>query len=145
SSAASTSTDNTVTFVTVTPTVTMNQAAGQADPTSSSPIQFTVVFSTPVTGFTASDVSFAGSTVGGTLVAGVSGSGATYTVSVTGMSGNGTVVASIPAGAAVDFNNTPSAASTSTDNTVTFVTHTPTATINQAATPAEPTTSRPNT
>src|SRR5262249_16068894 len=82
----------------LTPTVTINQAAGQDDPTSTSPIQFTVVFSTPVTGFTASDLSFAGSTVGGTLVANVSGSGANYTVSVTGMNGNGNVMASIPAG-----------------------------------------------
>jgi uncharacterized repeat protein (TIGR01451 family)/CSLREA domain-containing protein len=111
-----------VTQQAVAPTVTINQAAGQADPTSSSPILFTVVFSTAVTGFTASDVSFAGSTVGGTLVAGVSGSGADYTVSVTGMTGNGTVVASIPAGAAANSSDTPSAASTSTDNVVMFVT-----------------------
>ena len=34
------------------PTVTINQAAGQADPTNASPINFTVVFSEPVTGFT---------------------------------------------------------------------------------------------
>ena len=47
------------------PTVTINQAAGQADPTSTSPIQFAVVFSEPVTGFAGSDISFAGSTVGG--------------------------------------------------------------------------------
>ena len=33
------------------PTVTINQAAGQADPTNASPINFTVVFSEPVTGF----------------------------------------------------------------------------------------------
>ena len=34
------------------PTVTINQAAGQSDPTKISPINFTVVFSEPVTGFT---------------------------------------------------------------------------------------------
>ena len=45
-------------------TVTINKAVGQADPTNASPINFTVVFSEDVTGFTASDVSFAGSTVG---------------------------------------------------------------------------------
>ena len=43
--AASTSTDNTVTFDTTAPTVTINQAAGQADPTKRRPINFTVVFS----------------------------------------------------------------------------------------------------
>src|SRR5207247_8937449 len=45
---ASTSTDNTVTFNapdTTPPSVTINQAATQADPTSSAPINFTVVFS----------------------------------------------------------------------------------------------------
>src|SRR5262249_27204320 len=73
------------------PTVTINQAAGQADPTNSSPISFTVHFSEAVTGFDASDVSFTGSTVGGTLQAAVSGSGQDYTVTVTGMSGTGLV------------------------------------------------------
>ena len=48
---ASTSTDNTVTWDNVAPTVTINQAAGQADPTNATPINFTVVFSEPVTGF----------------------------------------------------------------------------------------------
>src|SRR5437667_9218375 len=43
------------------PTVTINQAAGQADPTSASPINFTAVFSEPVSGFTG-----AGVTIGGT-------------------------------------------------------------------------------
>jgi hypothetical protein len=139
--------DVTVTFVTavVAPTVTINQAVGQADPTSISPILFSVVFSQNVTGFTGSDISLAGSTVGGTLIASVSGSGANYTVSVTGMTGNGTVVASIPAAAAVDGSNTSSAASTSTDNIVAFATPVvaPTVTINQAGGQADPTSSGP--
>ena len=50
-----------------------------------------------VTGFAGSDVTFAGSTVGGTLAATVAGTGANYTVSVTGMTGDGTVIASIAA------------------------------------------------
>src|SRR5438552_2836888 len=37
------------------PTVTIDQAAGQADPTNSSPINFTAVFSKPVSGFTGAD------------------------------------------------------------------------------------------
>ena len=37
-------------------TVTINQAAGQADPTRTQPVHFTVVFSRPVTDFTAEDV-----------------------------------------------------------------------------------------
>jgi len=102
------------------PTVTINQAAGQSDPAASAPVNFTVVFSEPVTGFGASDISFAGSSVGGTLAATVSGSGANYNVAVTGMSGVGQVAVSIPAGAAVDSGGNPSAASTSDDSTVLF-------------------------
>jgi hypothetical protein len=137
--AASTSTDNSVTFADPAPTVTINQAMGQADPTNGSPVLFTVVFSEPVTGFDGSDVGFAGSTVGGTLMANVTGSGATYTVSVTGMSGTGNVVASLPAGAALDINGNASFASTSTDNTVTFDNVAPTVAIDQAAGQADPT------
>ena len=100
--------------------VTINQAAGQADPTSASPINFTVTFSETVTGFAASDISFAGSTVGGTLTAAVTGTGPTYNVAVSGMTGTGTVVVSVPAGAATDAAGNASLASTSTDNTVAF-------------------------
>src|SRR2546422_495470 len=52
---ASPNCDNTVSFTapdTTPPSVTINQAATQADPTSSVPINFTVVFSEPVSGFT---------------------------------------------------------------------------------------------
>src|SRR5262249_19505552 len=102
-SSASTSTDNSVTFGNG-PTVTINQGSGHADPTNSSTITFDVHFSQGVTGFDESDINFAGSTVGGTLVANVSGpsGGQDYTVTVTGMSGAGTVVASIPANAALN-------------------------------------------
>ena len=51
----------------VRPTVTINQAAGQADPTNASPINFTVVFSEPVTDFATGDVTLGG-TAPGTLV-----------------------------------------------------------------------------
>ena len=125
------------------PTVTIDQSVGQADPTNSSPILFTVVFDEPVVGFTGSDISFAGSTVGGTLVANVSGVGPTYTVSITGMNGVGTVVASIPAGVVQDLAGNPNAASTSTDNTVTFDNVAPTVTINQATGQADPTNASP--
>src|SRR5206468_333851 len=104
----------------VAPTVTINQAAGQADPTNMTPARFTVVFSEPVTGFTASDVSLAGSTAGGSPVAFVSGSGRNYTVTVTGMTGDGTVVASVPGGSAADAAGNPNTASASSDHTVRF-------------------------
>jgi hypothetical protein len=116
---ASTSTDNSVTWNSTSPSVTVNQAASQADPTNTSPISFTVVFSEPVTGFTGADVTISG-TAGGTKAVNVSGSGPTYTVAVSGMTTAGTVVASIPAGAATDADANGNTASTSTDNSVTW-------------------------
>src|SRR5262249_34200209 len=96
---------------TTAPTVTINQASGQADPTSASPINFTVTFSETVTGFTASDISFAGSTAGGALSATVTGTGPTYNVAVSGMTGSGNVVVSVPAGAGTDAAGHPRRAS----------------------------------
>jgi hypothetical protein len=101
------------------PSVTINQAAAQADPTNDSPILFTVVFSEPVSGFTDSDVDLSASSLPG-LSASVSGSGPSYTVAVTGMDGQGSVVATIAAGAATDSDGNPNTAATSTDNTVGF-------------------------
>jgi Ca2+-binding RTX toxin-like protein len=106
------------------PTVTIDQAAGQADPTGNSPINFTVVFSEDVTGFTNADVSLSGT--GGATTAVVTGGPATYNVEVSGMTANGTVIASIPANAAADAVGNNSAASTSTDNSVTFANTAPT-------------------
>ena len=61
---ASTSADNTVTYDATAPTVTINQAATQADPTNVAPIHFTVVFSEAVSDFATGDV-----TLGGTATA----------------------------------------------------------------------------
>lgn len=119
-SAGSTSTDNRVSFDGVAPSVTINQAAGQADPTSDPSVKFDVKFSEPVTGFDPTDVSLAGSTAGGTLAVAVSGSGDTYTVTVTGMTTTGSVVASIPGGGASDAAGNQNTDSSSTDNTVEF-------------------------
>jgi len=99
------------------PTVTINQAAGQADPTDSVPINFTVVFNEPVTGFSSGDVTLSG-TAGATTVL-VTGSGTTYNVAVSGITSIGTVIASIPAGVAIDAAGNSNTASTSTDNSVT--------------------------
>src|SRR5437773_2492440 len=101
------------------PTVTINQAAGQADPTNSSPINFTAVFSGPVSGFSGAGVTISG-TAGGTKTVTVSGRPSTYNVAVSGMSTAGTVIASIPSGVAQDAAGNLNAASTSTDNSVSF-------------------------
>ena len=104
----------------IAPIVTINQAAGQDDPTTASPINFEVVFSEAVTDFTDGDVDLSGSGAPGTLTAVVTGGPTTYNVAVSGMTGDGTVIASIPAGVATDAVGNGNTASTSTDNTVTF-------------------------
>jgi len=112
---------------TTVPTVTINQAAGQADPTSAWPINFTVVFSQPVTGFSGSSVTISG-TAGGTKTVTVTGGPITYNVAVSGMTSSGTVIATIPAGVAQDTAGNWNAASTSTDNGVTYNSSMPTVT-----------------
>ena len=117
---ASTSTDNTVTLDSIKPTVTIDQAAGQADPTSTQPINFTVVFNKSVTGFGSSGISLAGSTANvSAATINITGSGATYNVAVSGVLGLGTVQASVLANAATGLGG-GNVASTSTDNTVTL-------------------------
>jgi hypothetical protein len=100
------------------PTITIDQAAGQTDPTSATPINFTVVFSEVITGFEDADVTLAGSA--GATTAVVTGPGPTYNVAVSGMTGDGTVIATIPADVAEDAAGNLNLASTSTDNTVEF-------------------------
>lgn len=103
------------------PTVIINQAAGQPDPTSSSPVNFTLIFSESVTGFgdRSSDVMLSGTA--GATGAISTGSGTTYNIAVSGMMQSGTVVVDIPAGAAQDLAGNDSVASTSADNVVTYV------------------------
>jgi hypothetical protein len=142
--AASTSTDNTVTWDVTAPTVTINQAVSQADPTATSPINFSVVFSEPVTGFATGDVTLTFSTAGGSKTGTITGSGTTYNVAVTGMTTAGTVVATIAAGVATDAAGNSNLVSTSADNVVSWDPSAgPTVTINQATGQADPTATSP--
>jgi len=119
------------------PTVTVNQAADQADPTGGSPINFTVEFSAPVDDFATGDVTLSGTA--GATTAEVTGSGTTYNVAVRGMTGNGTVIVSIPVGVAHDASGYVNLPSTSTDNQVEYDNVSPTVTIDQAEGQADPT------
>ncbi len=102
------------------PSVTINQAATQPDPTSSSPVMFSVVFSAAVTGFATGDVTITG-TAGGTKVGTVSAVSTTiYDVAVTGMTTAGTIIATVPANVVLGAGGRPNLASTSTDNHVTW-------------------------
>src|SRR4029450_673645 len=124
-----------------TPTVTINQAVGQADPTNTSPINFTGVFSESISDFATGDMTLSGTA--GATTATVTGSGTTYNVAVSGMTSDGTVIATPAAGAAQDGGGNANTGSTSTDNTVTRDTSGPTVTINQAAGQADPTNTSP--
>ncbi len=101
------------------PSVTINQAATQSDPTSSLPINFTVVFSENVTGFDPSDVTIGGDAPG-TKDVSVTGGPAVYNVAVSGFTNKGTVTATIGANVAFDNEGTGNTNSTSTDNQVSF-------------------------
>jgi hypothetical protein len=110
-----------VTIDTTPPTVTVNQGVGQADPTSTSPIAFSAVFSENVWDFATGDVTLSG-TAGATsaVVSSSGGSQSSYIVNVSGMAGPGTVIVSVAAGVAHDTAGNANLASTSTDNTVTY-------------------------
>jgi hypothetical protein len=87
------------------PEVTISTTA--PNPTSSSPISFTVTFGESVTGFTASDITV----TNGTITTALTSAGATYSFSVT-PSANGAVMVSVASNAAQDAvgnGNTPSA------------------------------------
>ncbi|MDW8391392.1 MAG: hypothetical protein RMK84_14800, partial [Oscillochloridaceae bacterium] len=73
------------------------------NPTSAASVQFQVTFDEPVTGVAASD--FALATTGnlsGASISGVSGSGATYTVTVATGTGDGALRLDVPAGATIN-------------------------------------------
>jgi hypothetical protein len=117
-------TSNTLTIVydTTAPSVTINQASGQPDPTSASPVNFTVVFDEPVNGLDGVDVTLGG-TAGATtaVVTEIAPmDGTTYNLAISGMTASGTVTASILAGGAMDAATNTNTASTSTDDTITF-------------------------
>ncbi|MDY6951382.1 MAG: choice-of-anchor D domain-containing protein [Thermodesulfobacteriota bacterium] len=101
------------------PTPDVDLAEGQADPASTQPINFSVDFGEDVTGFTDAGLTLGGTALG-TKSAVVTGGPASYNVAVSGLTGDGTVTVSVNAGAAQDQAGNNSAASTATDNEVTF-------------------------
>lgn len=141
----STSSDNSVTFNdTIAPTVTINQAIGQTDPTALFPINFTVVFSEPIIAsiFTPADITqnVNGTATGITWSITDSGDHTTFTVSATAATGTGTVIPFIAANRVTDLvGNNNIASGPNTDDTVVYETTRPTVTVNQAVGQADPT------
>ena len=125
---ASTSIDNSVTYDSTKPNVTIDQAVGQADPTNVSPARFSVVFDEPVDDatFTNGDLNVGGTaTTGAVTVTEVSpNDGTTFEVSIV-VTGDGTVTPTISADGVEDLAGNANTASTSTDNSVTVDTDPP--------------------
>ncbi|MGI9117634.1 MAG: beta strand repeat-containing protein, partial [Gaiellales bacterium] len=132
-------TDRTVTYDSVAPTLTFQQAAGQADPANASPILFTLSSSEALDAstVTASDFAVANGT------ASVSGSGSTFTVSVV-PSGQGAVTVALAGGFGVsDPAGNQTTTASGTDRTVTYDSVAPTVTFQQAAGQADPANASP--
>lgn len=110
-----------LTIDTVVPTVTVNQKVGQADPTNVNSAAFTVVFSKNMVGSSLTAGDF---TLGGTGTGSITGfiqlNTTTWEVTVTGMTSGDTVTLSLGINKANDPAGNGNAASTSTDNSVTF-------------------------
>ncbi|MET4160071.1 hypothetical protein [Agromyces sp. PvR057] len=100
------------------PTVTIEQSPGQADPTSTSPIRFDIVYSEPVVD--AGIVLMLG-TAGAHTAVTQAGPGTTFTVEVSGMTSSGTVLVSIAEGSTTDLAGNPNLISTSVDNVVDYL------------------------
>ena len=118
---ASTSTDNSVTYQIL--TVTIEQKVAQSDPTSTVPVEWDVVFNLPIDNstFIVSDITHSGTATGVTWNIVNSGDDTNFTIQATAVGVAGTLIPSLGANVV----NTPSAAlnqaSTSVDNTVTFL------------------------
>lgn len=118
---ASTSTDNQITYETTKPSLTINQAAGQADPTNALPVQFTVVFTEAInpTTLVAADITQGGTASGITWNLSTADN-ITWTLEATAITTAGTLLPSITAGKVSDPAGNTNNASTTTDSTVTY-------------------------
>jgi len=140
---ASTSADNSVTYDTIFD-VTVDQKSGQADPTPSLPLEFSIVFSRDIdpTSFTTADITHSGTATGITWNIINLGDNTNFTLQATAGS-EGTYVPSINGAIIQDPTGGNNAASTSTDNIITYGT-TFDVTINQAVAQTEDPTATTN-
>jgi hypothetical protein len=124
------------------PRVTVNQASGQADPATTLPVRFTVVFTEPinVSTFTPSDITQSiqsGAASGITWTITDSGDHKTFTLSAITVAVSGNLIPSISGNRVTDVAGNGNLASTSTDNTVKYGPP-PTATPSLSRTPTKP-------
>lgn len=102
------------------PTVIIEQANSQRDPSDTASVIFNVIFSEPVTGFSNADIILSGTANPSTaVISEISPNNNTsYQLTVLGMNSNGTVMASIPEKVVFDAEGAQNRASTSNDNVV---------------------------
>ena len=110
----------TLTIDTIRPSVTVNQKAGQLDPTSTNSAAFTIVFSEPIdeASFTPSDLKIEGTV--GTVSAFTRISSTVWDATVTGMASGDVVRVSLAEALVNDLVNNSNTLSASTDNSVTY-------------------------
>ena len=127
---------------TIAPTVTINSAIGQTDPTNINPVKFIIIFSEPIDGttFAEDDIVVTGSTTyqKGNLTK-IDGSDTEYEFEVSNLTDGDTITVDIPAGVCTDPAGNENIASTSTDNSVTYDITAPTVTVNQTDGQSDPT------
>ena len=127
---------------TIAPTVTINSAIGQTDPTNLNPVKFIIFFSEPIDGttFAEDDIVVTGSTTyqKGNLTK-IDGSDTEYEFEVSNLTDGDTITVDIPAGVCTDPAGNENIASTSTDNSVTYDITAPTVTVNQTDGQSDPT------
>ncbi|MFC1600775.1 S8 family serine peptidase [Candidatus Sumerlaeota bacterium] len=119
------STGTVVTVDTTRPSVSVNQSAGQLDPSGVAPLNFTAVFSEVVHGFDSSAVTVGGTAGGPRSVSVTTADMITHTIAVGNITSAGTVSVSVAAGKCADLAGNPNLASTSTDNSVIYDTTPP--------------------
>lgn len=124
------------------PTLTINQKAGQADPTNTLPVEFTIVASEAVTNFAVADITQSGTASGLTWTLTTSDN-ITWSLKATAITGAGTLIPSIDANKLTDVAGNNNVASTSADSQVTYETTKPSLTINQKAGQNDPTNTLP--
>lgn len=119
------SADNSVSYDSVKPSLTLNQKAGQADPTNTLPIDFTLTFSEAIdpASFDVSDITQSGTATGITWVLSTSNN-KVWTLKATAAA-NGTLIPSLAAGAVADAAGNTNTVSSSTDNSVEYNTAAP--------------------
>jgi len=136
----STSIDNSVTYDITRPSVTINQATTQTDPTSTNSVKYTVIFSEKIddSTFTKEDILLTGSSTA--KVKSITQIDDTeHEVEIEQLTDRDTVTATIPANVLTDLAGNENIASTSTDNSVTYDASSPKVTVNQAIDQADPT------